>query len=635
MAPRCRSLSTCPRRTRSPPRSRPRSTQFGRLDIMFNNVGIPTPRLGMTFEDHTLEDFDRLIAVNVRGVFLGCKHAVLRFKEQGDGGVILNTGSVAGLVGWGGTVYGATKGAVHQLTKAVAIECAPFGIRVNAICPAGDAVHGLHGRRRRRRARGRARQIADVGRAPATRSAGRSPPRTAPRPPCSWRRTGPQHHRRAPAGRRRVRGAVSRRTAARPRADPRAVRPPRQLHRVHRRRLPRRPLPALARAAGDRAGATPGTVHELTGFEGDLLLPRAAVPRPPALLGVQLRGLRRTRYRNAEVFASSPGAVDVEGATGVDESACCRWAARSTAATAHWCSRRSCRPRPSGGSRNWIDETVHALIDGFVGDGRAELNVDFCAAIPVLTITGSFGIAGRAGARHPRPRSRDPHEGRRDPARRSSRPAASEPQDDLISVLVQAEITDEDGETHRLTDAEIYSFAYLLLAAGSGTTWKQMGITLAALLQRPELLDAVRERPAAAAGRHRGVGAVDADRPDVLPVGRPRTSSCYGVEMPAGAVVHLVPRRGQPRPCALGPPRRVRPDRPLKPTSGFGGGAAHLPRHARRPGRDARRDRRAARPAAEPAARPRRRAARAHRHVRAGRDRDPRACSGLSETNHE
>ncbi len=51
--------------------------------------------------------------------------------------MILNTGSVAGLVAWGGSVYGATKGAVHQLTRATAIEGAPFGIRANAICPAG------------------------------------------------------------------------------------------------------------------------------------------------------------------------------------------------------------------------------------------------------------------------------------------------------------------------------------------------------------------------------------------------------------------------------------------------------------------------------------------------------------------
>ena len=116
---------------------------FGRLDVVHNNVGIPTPRLGMTFEEHTAEDFERLYRVNVGGVFFGCKHAVIRFKEQGTGGSIVNTGSVAGLVGWGGAVYGATKGAVHQLTRAVAVEAAPHGIRVNAICPAAMPFTGF------------------------------------------------------------------------------------------------------------------------------------------------------------------------------------------------------------------------------------------------------------------------------------------------------------------------------------------------------------------------------------------------------------------------------------------------------------------------------------------------------------
>src|SRR5437588_246798 len=50
---------------------------FGRLDIVFNNVGIATPRLGMLFEDHTIDDFEKLVGVNLRGVFLGCKHAVI------------------------------------------------------------------------------------------------------------------------------------------------------------------------------------------------------------------------------------------------------------------------------------------------------------------------------------------------------------------------------------------------------------------------------------------------------------------------------------------------------------------------------------------------------------------------------
>jgi NAD(P)-dependent dehydrogenase (short-subunit alcohol dehydrogenase family) len=110
---------------------------FGRLDIMFNNAGVATPRPGMGLVDHTFEDWERLVAINLRGVFFGMKHSVAQFRRQGGGGVIVNTGSVAGIVGWGGTVYGATKGGVNQMTKGVAIECAAEDIRVNAICPAG------------------------------------------------------------------------------------------------------------------------------------------------------------------------------------------------------------------------------------------------------------------------------------------------------------------------------------------------------------------------------------------------------------------------------------------------------------------------------------------------------------------
>jgi NAD(P)-dependent dehydrogenase (short-subunit alcohol dehydrogenase family) len=112
-------------------------SSFGRLDVMFNNAGVATPRPGIRLEDHTDDDWDRLMGINLRGVFYGCKQAVLQFKAQGGGGVILNTGSVAGMVGWGGSVYGTSKAGVNHLTKIVAIEGAPDDIRVNAICPAG------------------------------------------------------------------------------------------------------------------------------------------------------------------------------------------------------------------------------------------------------------------------------------------------------------------------------------------------------------------------------------------------------------------------------------------------------------------------------------------------------------------
>ncbi len=118
---------------------------YGRLDVIYNNVGISSTRgTGATpgFMEIDDSEYDRLGDVNFRGMFNGCRAAIRQFLKQGDNqGVIVNTGSVAGMVGWGGTLYGATKAAGIQLTRGLAIEFAKQGIRVNTVCPAAMATN--------------------------------------------------------------------------------------------------------------------------------------------------------------------------------------------------------------------------------------------------------------------------------------------------------------------------------------------------------------------------------------------------------------------------------------------------------------------------------------------------------------
>lgn len=107
---------------------------FGRLDILFNNAGVP--QTSQKIEDYPEELFDRIINVNVRGVFLGCKYAVPVFKKQGWGGVIINTASIAASRPRPGqNIYAASKGMVVTLTRALANELAADHIRVVAMNP--------------------------------------------------------------------------------------------------------------------------------------------------------------------------------------------------------------------------------------------------------------------------------------------------------------------------------------------------------------------------------------------------------------------------------------------------------------------------------------------------------------------
>jgi NAD(P)-dependent dehydrogenase (short-subunit alcohol dehydrogenase family) len=107
--------------------------QYGKLNILVNNAGI---LIRKRIEETTEDDWDRIMAVNVKGVFLGTKYAIPAMRQAG-GGSIINISSTAGLVGspYGSSAYTATKGAVRLFTKATAVQHAKDKIRCNSVHP--------------------------------------------------------------------------------------------------------------------------------------------------------------------------------------------------------------------------------------------------------------------------------------------------------------------------------------------------------------------------------------------------------------------------------------------------------------------------------------------------------------------
>ena len=110
---------------------------FGRLDVLHNNAGVHETSLSSTPASHELEEevWDRVVAINLKGAWL-CSRAAVPHMRAGGGGAIVNAASIGGIVGYPmGAAYGPSKAGVIQLTRVMALELAPFGIRVNSISP--------------------------------------------------------------------------------------------------------------------------------------------------------------------------------------------------------------------------------------------------------------------------------------------------------------------------------------------------------------------------------------------------------------------------------------------------------------------------------------------------------------------
>ncbi len=110
-------------------------SEYGRVDVLYNNAGV-MPEADHSVVDTDVDTWDQVMAVNVRGVFLGCKYAIPRMVEQGAGSVI-NIASFVALVGCSvpQDAYTASKGALLSLTRSLAVQFGPQGVRTNAICP--------------------------------------------------------------------------------------------------------------------------------------------------------------------------------------------------------------------------------------------------------------------------------------------------------------------------------------------------------------------------------------------------------------------------------------------------------------------------------------------------------------------
>jgi cytochrome P450 len=234
---------------------------------------------------------------------------------------------------------------------------------------------------------------------------------------------------------------------------------------------------------------------------------------------------------------------------------------------------------------NWIGALVEEAISALEHNGRAELNAELCSRVPLQTITSSFGLTRqealdfREGAEGGGMPAMDEsahdamltrHERTTAMLRRVIEDRRAQPQDDIISLLVQSEI-EEDGQRHLLTDDDVYGFSRLILTAGSGTTWRQLGILFIALLREPALLDAAREDRDVL---RRAIDEVVRWEP-TDPIFRrlaTKDATLCGVDIPRGAVIEMNLGAANHDPARWDDPEHFDPYRKLKPNLGFAGG---------------------------------------------------------------
>jgi cytochrome P450 len=230
----------------------------------------------------------------------------------------------------------------------------------------------------------------------------------------------------------------------------------------------------------------------------------------------------------------------------------------------------------------WIDEIIAALVDNLRDKDRTDLNLTFCARIPVHTVTRGIGMDGddaltfrealltMTGLKPAAPQEQ--FQGAQTVERMLFELIAkrrAQPGDDVISRAIRTEVEMDDGSKRLMTDAEIMANCRMIMLAGGGTTWRQLGITLWGLLSNPDQLEAVKA----------DLGLVDAAVEESLrwnptaPVFSrivTRDAELDGTTIPAGSVLDIALGAANRDPARWGDPGRYEMRRAFQPNLGLG-----------------------------------------------------------------
>lgn len=211
------------------------------------------------------------------------------------------------------------------------------------------------------------------------------------------------------------------------------------------------------------------------------------------------------------------------------------------------------RPKVLGWwNKRWIEETVDALLDRLIGEEAVDLNPELCARLPMATVTRAIGLEGEDVLEFRHNLNRATFGAAKLPPEEAAEARVlvdktlrdlialnlREPGDNLITGLVASEIKNEDGTSRKLTEDELFGYCKLAIFAGGGTTWRQLGITIHALLTHYHFWEACRDdrslidQAVEEAMRWRATDPV-------FPRLCTEDTEVEGVKVPAGARVHL------------------------------------------------------------------------------------------------